>query len=59
MDLFDLANEKSKPIPLAERMRAKTLKEFLGQDLQEPSTISRYRQSSLKISKTAKGIYTR
>ena len=32
MDLFDIANKKSKPIPLAERMRAKTLSEFLGQD---------------------------
>ena len=32
MDLFDLANKKSKPIPLAERMRAKTLSEFLGQE---------------------------
>jgi putative ATPase len=32
MDLFDLANEKSKPIPLAERMRAKTLSDFLGQE---------------------------
>ena len=32
MDLFDIANKNSKPIPLAERMRAKTLSEFLGQD---------------------------
>lgn len=32
MDLFDLANKNSKPIPLAERMRAKTLSEFLGQE---------------------------
>ncbi len=34
MDLFDLAKsaEKEKNVPLAERMRAKTLSEFLGQD---------------------------
>ncbi|MBQ9756716.1 MAG: replication-associated recombination protein A [Clostridia bacterium] len=34
MDLFDLANKKSEKenIPLAERMRARTLSEFLGQD---------------------------
>lgn len=32
MDLFDLANEKKGTAPLAERMRAKTLKDFLGQD---------------------------
>lgn len=33
MDLFDLANENKKAnAPLAERMRAKTLKEFLGQE---------------------------
>ncbi len=32
MDLFDLVNEKDKNVPLAERMRAKTLSEFLGQD---------------------------
>ena len=32
MDLFDLANEKSVTAPLAERMRAKTLSEFFGQE---------------------------
>ena len=32
MDLFDLAVDKNKNIPLAERMRAKTLAEFLGQE---------------------------
>lgn len=34
MDLFDLAAEKdnNKNVPLAERMRAKTLSEFLGQE---------------------------
>ena len=32
MDLFDLARENSKAVPLAERMRAKTLKDFLGQE---------------------------
>ena len=34
MDLFDLAKEKggNKNVPLAERMRAKTLSEFLGQE---------------------------
>ncbi len=32
MDLFDLANEKRVVVPLAERMRAKTLSEFLGQE---------------------------
>lgn len=32
MDLFDLVNEKNLNAPLAERMRAKTLKEFLGQE---------------------------
>ena len=32
MDLFDLANEKKGTAPLAERMRAKTLNDFLGQD---------------------------
>ena len=32
MDLFDLVNEKNLNSPLAERMRAKTLKEFLGQE---------------------------
>ena len=32
MDLFDLANEKKGMAPLAERMRAKTLTEFLGQE---------------------------
>lgn len=32
MDLFDLAQQKSVTAPLAERMRANTLSEFLGQD---------------------------
>ena len=32
MDLFDLANEKKGTAPLAERMRAKTLNDFLGQE---------------------------
>lgn len=32
MDLFDLANENKKSVPLAERMRARTLSEFLGQE---------------------------
>lgn len=32
MDLFDLANKKSDNVPLAERMRANTLSEFLGQE---------------------------
>lgn len=32
MDLFDLANENKKNVPLAERMRARTLSEFLGQE---------------------------
>lgn len=32
MDLFDLAQDKKQNVPLAERMRAKTLSEFLGQD---------------------------
>ena len=34
MDLFDLANKNQvdKTVPLAERMRARTLSEFLGQD---------------------------
>lgn len=32
MDLFDIANEKKANVPLAERMRAKTLSDFLGQD---------------------------
>ena len=32
MDLFDLVNEKSANVPLAERMRANTLSEFLGQE---------------------------
>lgn len=31
MDLFDLANQKKQNIPLAERMRARNLSEFLGQ----------------------------
>ena len=32
MDLLDLASEKNNSVPLAERMRAKTLSEFLGQE---------------------------
>ncbi len=32
MDLFDLAREKNTTAPLAERMRARTLNEFLGQE---------------------------
>ncbi len=32
MDLFDLAVEKNNLVPLAERMRAKTLSEFIGQE---------------------------
>ena len=32
MDLFDLAQDKQTSAPLAERMRAKTLSEFLGQE---------------------------
>jgi len=34
MDLFDIANKQNenKSVPLAERMRARTLSEFLGQD---------------------------
>jgi len=32
MDLFDLAQKKNVTAPLAERMRANTLSEFLGQD---------------------------
>ncbi len=32
MDLFDLAGNASKNVPLAERMRANTLSEFLGQE---------------------------
>lgn len=32
MDLFDLANENKKTVPLAEKMRARTLSEFLGQE---------------------------
>ena len=35
MDLFDLVNKEnsqSKPVPLAERMRARNLSEFLGQE---------------------------
>lgn len=32
MDLFDIANKKENNAPLAERMRARTLKEFFGQD---------------------------
>lgn len=32
MDLFDLSRDKKAGVPLAERMRAKTLKDFLGQE---------------------------
>ncbi len=32
MDLFDLAGVSEKSVPLAERMRAKTLSEFIGQE---------------------------
>ncbi len=32
MDLFEYANNNKSNVPLAERMRAKTLSEFLGQD---------------------------
>ena len=32
MDLFDLSNQKSKNIPLAERMRATNFEEFVGQE---------------------------
>lgn len=32
MDLLDMANVEKKVVPLAERMRAKTLSEFLGQE---------------------------
>ena len=32
MDLFDLANDKKNSVPLAERMRARNLSEFLGQE---------------------------
>ncbi len=31
MDLFDLSNQKNKNIPLAERMRARNLSEYVGQ----------------------------
>lgn len=32
MDLFDFANDKKVNVPLAERMRAKTLSDFIGQE---------------------------
>ena len=32
MDLFDMAGNAAKNVPLAERMRANTLSEFLGQE---------------------------
>lgn len=32
MDLFDLANDKKSAAPLAERMRARTLAEYIGQE---------------------------
>ncbi|MBE5737534.1 MAG: AAA family ATPase, partial [Clostridiales bacterium] len=32
MDLFDLIEKDNTNIPLAERMRAKTLNDFIGQD---------------------------
>ena len=43
MDLFDLTKKENKSVPLAERMRAKTLSEFLGQDhiVSESSLLSR------------------
>ncbi len=43
MDLFDLANGQNKNIPLAERMRARTLADFLGQEhvVSETSLLSR------------------
>ena len=43
MDLFDLTKKENKSIPLAERMRAKTLSEFLGQAhiVSESSLLSR------------------
>ena len=45
MDLFDIINEKgeSKNVPLAERMRARTLSEFLGQEhiVSETSLLNR------------------
>ena len=31
MDLFDLAQKNNKNVPLAERMRARTLSEYIGQ----------------------------
>ena len=43
MDLFDLAKEENKTTPLAERMRAKCLREFIGQGhiVGETSLLSR------------------
>ena len=45
MDLFDIANEKKGVLkePLAERMRAKTLKDFIGQEhiVSETSLLNR------------------
>ena len=43
MDLFDLTKKENKSVPLAERMRAKTLSEFLGQShiVSESSLLSR------------------
>ena len=32
MDLLDLQNDKNKLVPLAERMRARTISEFIGQE---------------------------
>ena len=43
MDLFDIAYDKNKNAPLAERMRPKTLSEFLGQEhiVDQTSLLSR------------------
>mgnify|MGYP001070625687 CR=1 FL=1 len=43
MDLFDLAKDQNKSVPLAERMRARSLKEFIGQNhiVSETSLLSR------------------
>ncbi len=43
MDLFDFTKKENKSVPLAERMRAKTLSEFLGQShiVSESSLLSR------------------
>lgn len=43
MDLFDLINDKDKKAPLAERMRARNLSEYIGQEhiVSETSLLSR------------------